>query len=664
MNLKCLSALLLVTSVSAAIDPKNFDTSVKPQDDFYQYANGGWLRANPIPPDRSSWGAFNELQQRNQDVLHGILGNAAAAKSPGFVEKLVGDFYYSGMDVATVNSVGASPLKPELARIDAVKTPADLNVEVARLHRLGVGVCFGLSSEQDPKNSEMMIAGVGLGGLGLPERDYYTRDDEISKKLREQYVIHVAKMLVLLGDAPALADAESKAVMRLETLLAKGSKTDVELRDPITNYHLLPLAEIQKLSPHFDWAGYLSVLGLPAPAAMDIGQPEFIQALDAQIAATPLDDWKAYFRWHLVSSMASSLSDPFVNENFTFYGKALSGTPQLRDRWKRVLSEVDGSAGEALGQLYVAVAFPPEAKARALALVTNLRATLRERIGALTWMDEPTRAAALRKLDMFGVKIGYPNKWIDYSTLVVDRGPFVLNVLRANEFNVQRDLAKIGKPVDRNDWGMTPPTVNAYYNPSMNEIVFPAGILQPPFFDKDADDAVNYGGIGAVIGHEMTHGFDDQGRQYDGKGNLADWWTPESAKRFKQRASGIIRQFSAYVPIDNLHINGELTQGENIADLGGVTIAYAALQSSLQGKPVEKIDGFTPQQRFFLSWATVWRSNERSEEVRLLVNSDPHSPDHFRVIGPLSNLHEFAEAFNVPAGAPMQRADADRVTIW
>jgi putative endopeptidase len=659
-----LAALCAATTCLADFDPKNLDTSVKPQVDFYAYADGGWNKANTIPADHSSWGSFDEIQSGNEAVLHKILDKAEAAKNPGFIEKLVGDFYYSGMDLATVDAVGIAPLKAELDRIASIQSAAEIPAEVATLHRLGVGVCFGFGSEQDPRNSEMMIGGWGQGGLGLPERDYYLRTDDASQMLRDKYVAHIVKMLELAGDSGADAGAEAQAVMKLETALAKGSKSDVDLRDPIANYHLTPLGDIEKLSPHFDWHAYLGGIGLPAPAAIDIGQPEFLQALDAQVTATPLADWKAYFRWHLVSEESPFLSTPFSKENFAFFGTTLTGTPQQRERWKRVLSEVDGNAGEALGQLYVAVAFPPDAKARMLALVGNIRQALRERIGTLEWMDEATRVKAVAKLDMFGVKIGYPDKWIDYSTLVIDRGPYILNVLRANDFNFKRDLAKIGKPVDRTVWGMTPPTVNAYYNPNMNEIVFPAGILQPPFFDQKADDAVNYGAIGAVIGHEMTHGFDDQGRQYDGKGNLSDWWTPESAKRFTARSTGIVKQFGGYVAIDALHVNGELTQGENIADLGGVKLSYAALMKTLAGKPEVKIDGFTPEQRFFLSFASLWRDNQRPDALRLQVNTDPHSPARFRVDGPLSNLDEFAAAFDVPEGAPMRRPAADRVNIW
>jgi predicted metalloendopeptidase len=432
----------------------------------------------------------------------------------------------------------------------------------------------------------------------------------------------------------------------------------------VANYHKLPVAEVQQLMPHFSLPAYFAGLGVAEPAEIDLGQPDFFRGFDGLLAGTPVADWRAYLRWHLLHGAAPFLSDSFVRENFAFYGRTLAGTLALRDRWKRVLATVDGSIGEDLGQLYVAEYFPPRAKARMLQLVGNLRAALRDRLHAVEWMDAPTRAAAIRKLDALGVKVGYPDKWRDYGALRVDRGPYVLNVLRAQEFNVRRDLNKIGKPVDRAEWQMTPPTVNAYYDPNLNEIVFPAGILQPPLFDLKADDAVNYGGIGAVIGHEMTHGFDDQGRQFDPHGNLADWWSPASAARFKALAAGIVRQFGAYVAIDDLHVNGELTQGENIADLGGVKIAYAALQKALAGKPRPKIGGFTPEQRFFLSFATIWRENDRPEELRLLVNTDPHSPVRFRVNGPLSNLPEFAQAFNVPEGAPMRRADADRVVIW
>jgi putative endopeptidase len=660
-----LASLFLTFGLRAGIDPKDFDTSVKPQDDFYEFANGGWLKTNPVPPEYSSWGAFNELDERNKLALRKILDQAAAAKTPDANQKRVGDFYASGMDITAIEAAGTRPLRPELDRIAGLKTATDVQAEIARLHLIGVPVCFGFGSEPDPKNSDVVIAAAGQGGLGLPDRDYYLRDDEKSQKLREQYITHVATILRLGGESIEGAMEQTRAVMRIETALAKGSKTRVELRDPVANYHRMTEAELMGQTLHFDWPVYFAAIGVTSPGDIDIGQPEFFKTLDGLLGTTPLADWQAYLRWHLLHDAASSLGADFVDENFDFYGKTLTGQQKLRERWKRVLGVVNGMVGEALGQLYVGEYFPPESKAQMLKLVHNLEEALRDRINKLEWMDEPTRKLALAKLDAFTVKIGYPDNWRDYSALKIDRGPFVLNVQRASLFLFKRDLAKIGKRVDRTEWSMSPPTVNAYYNPQMNEIVFPAGILQPPFFDPKADDAINYGGIGAVIGHEMTHGFDDQGRQFDAKGNLTDWWTSQSATNFQVRAKGIVKQFDDYVAVDDLHVNGALTTGENIADLGGLKIAYAALQQALAEKPApDKIDGYTPTQRFFLSWATVWRTNQRPEVARLRAQTDPHSPPRLRVLGPLSNLPEFIDAFDVPEGSPMRRAPADRVEIW
>jgi len=659
------ASFVFATSAFAGIDPKDFDPSVKPETDFYHYADGGWIKANPVPAAYSSWGAFHEVQKRNEAALKNILEAAAKAPSPSPIQKLVGDFYASGMDETAIEAAGLTPLTAELARIDALKSLDEVPALVAHFHRLGLTAGFFVSSEQDPGNSSVVIAGAGQGGLGLPDRDYYLREDEPSKALREKYLTHIARILQLAGDKPDVAQVRAAFVLKFETALAKGSKTNVELRDPVANYHKLALADVQKLSPHFDWQHYLAALAPVTINEIDIGQPGFFETFDQVLASTPLDDLKVYFRWHLLNGTASFLNKAFEQEDFDFYSKTMKGAKELHERWKRVLETVDGEVGEALGQLYVAENFPPESKARMLALVNNLRSALRARLQTLEWMDDATRVKALAKLDAFSVKIGYPDKWRDYSKLQVDRGAYVLNVLRATEFGYDFNMAKIGKPVDRTLWGMTPPTVNAYYNPAMNEIVFPAGILQPPFFDPTADDAVNYGSIGAVIGHEMTHGFDDQGRQYDAQGNLSDWWTPECAKRFKERSGGIVKQFGGYVALDDLHINGELTQGENIADLGGIKLSYAALQAALKQHPqAAKIDGFTPTQRFFLSWAKVWRTNQRPEQGRLQINTDPHSPAQFRVNGPLSNLPEFFEAFGIPAGSPMRRSDADRVDIW
>ncbi len=661
-----MAAILLpiAAGVRAEVDLKNFDPAVKPQDDFYQHVNGGWLKANPIPAEQTSWGAFNEIDERNKANLRKIL-ERVAAKSTTPVEKIVGDFYGSGMDEAAIDAAGIKPLQPDLARIAAIKDGPSLQAEIARLHRRVIRVPFVLESEQDPKNSTMIITAIGQGGLGLPERDYYFRDDEKSKKLRADYAAHIAKLFELAGDVPANAKASAQAVVRLETALAEGSKKRVELRDPVANYNRMTVNELQKLTPNFNWRNYFAAIGLDRPGDIDVGQPGYLKAMDEQLTATSIYDWRSYLRWHLLHASAPYLSAAFVEENFAFYGKTLTGQQKMRERWKRVLQRVDGSVGEALGQLYTAEYFPAESKAQVLKLVGNLQVALRERLKTLPWMDEATRGEALKKLDAFTVKIGYPDKWIDYAPAGIARDSFVLNVQRASEFGFRRDLAKIGKPVDRAEWAMTPPTVNAYYNPQLNEVVFPAGILQPPFFDPKADEAVNYGGIGGVIGHEMTHGFDDQGRQFDAVGNLTDWWTKESSDQFTARSARIIKQFSAYVAIDDLKVNGELTQGENIADLGGLKIAYAALQAALKEKPApEKIDGFTPSQRFFLSWGTIWRTNQRPETARLYVQTDPHSPAQYRVIGPLANLEEFAAAFAIPEGSRMRRAKAERVEIW
>jgi predicted metalloendopeptidase len=662
--LLALASVCLLSHAFANIEPKDFDPAVKPQDDFDEFANGGWKKAHPIPPAYSRWGAFDELSERNRLAIRKILERAREAKNPGAVEKMVGDFFASAMDEQAIEQAGIMPLTPELRRLDRIQTATDVQEALARLHRYRINAGFRFVSEQDPKNTKMMIGAHAQGGLGLPDRDYYFREDEKTKTLRTQYAAHIARMFVLAGSPEGEAKEAAAAVLRLETALAKASKTRVELRDPVANYHKMSVADLRKLSPHFNWNAYFTAVGVDQPGDIDVGQPEFITAFDTVLATTPASDWHSYLRWHLLHATAPFLSSPFVNESFDFFERKLNGTPQLLERWKRASITLDGAIGEALGQLYVAENFPPESKARMLALVENLRAALADRLRAIDWMDDATKTKAQEKLAAFGVKIGYPDKWIDYGSLKIDRGPFVLNVLRAREFNGQRDLKKIGQPVDRGEWDMTPPTVNAYYNPTMNEIVFPAGILQPPFFDAQADDAVNYGGIGAVIGHEMTHGFDDEGRQFAADGSLTDWWTPESAKRFNERGHEIVKQFNAYVAVEDVHINGALTEGENIADLGGLKVAYAALQKALAGKSRDKIDGFTPEQRFFLSWATVWRQNIRPEALRMRVLTDPHSPAHFRIIGPLSNLPEFAAAFSIPEGTPMLRAAPERVQIW
>lgn len=659
-----------VSSPPRPIDPGNMDPSVKPSDDFFLYADGGWIKRTEIPPQYSRWGSFNELIERNNDALHEIAQKAENThvdpKLAPEVQK-VGDYYASGMDEKTIEAMRIKPLENEFKSIEAIKDRQDLLKEIAHLHSVGVNVLFNFGSGQDDRDSTHEIAQAVQGGLGLPDRDYYTKTDEASKKLRGQYVDHVAKMLTLLGDPASMAADEAKKILAIETKLAEASRTRVQLRDPQKNYNKMPLRQLQDLTPDWNWNNYFKDIELLAPPDINVHQPEFFKTADNVFQSTPMEDWKAYLRWHLVNEAAAELSNDFVNENFNFNERILRGTQQIKPRWKRVVISEDGAIGEALGKLYVGFYFPAEAKKRALELVDNLKEALADRIKTLQWMDEPTKQAALKKLAAFTVKIGYPDKWLDYSLLRIDRGPFVLNAIRADKFEAARDLNKIGKPVDRTDWGMTPPTVNAYYNPKMNEIVFPAGILQPPFFYANADDAVNYGGIGAVIGHEMTHGFDDQGRQYDEAGNLRDWWTPQSAAEFKKRSQAIINQFNEYEPLPGLHVNGELTQGENIADLGGLKLAYAALQKALDKNPqarAQKIDGFTPEQRFYLSFATIWKSKQRDEDLKLRLNTDPHSPARYRVDGPLSNLPEFQKAFNIPDGSTMVRAADKRVNIW
>jgi len=652
------------------LDPKNMDTSVKPGDDFFRYANGAWIKRTEIPPEYSRWGAFNELIERNNDALHVIAEKASKTPvDPKLAPETqkVGDYYASGMDEKTIEAMRTKPLQDEFNKIEMIKDRQDVLAEIAHLHTIGVNAFFDFGAGQDAKDSTRDIAQAVQGGLGMPDRDYYTKQDADMKEKREKYVAHVAKMLTFLGEPADKASDDAKKILALETKLAEASRTRVQLRDPIKNYNKMGVRQLQDLTPDWNWSDYFKKINLVEPGDINVHQPEFFKSANDLFRSASLDDWKAYLRWQLINATAPDLSKDFVDEDFDFKERVLRGTQQIKPRWKRVITSEDEAIGEALGKLYVAFDFPPEAKARALELVNNLKEALAERIKTLEWMDEPTKQEALKKLAAFTVKIGYPDKWLDYSLLQIDRGPFVLNTVRAEKFEADRDVNKIGKPVDRTDWGMTPPTVNAYYNSNMNEIVFPAGILQPPFFYPDADDAVNYGAIGAVIGHEMTHGFDDQGRQFDARGNLRDWWTPKSAEEFKKRSGAIVQQYNEYEPLPGMHVNGELTQGENIADIGGVKLAYAALQKALDKHPEErnkKIDGFTPEQRFFLSFAAIWRSKIRDEDQKLRIKTDPHSPAQYRVNGPLSDSPEFQKAFNIPDGSPMVRRADKRVNIW
>jgi predicted metalloendopeptidase len=651
----------------AGFNPANIDSSCQPCDDFNQFANGGWLAKNPIPAAYPSWGSFNILNESNRENLRQILAEKAKeADAPkGSVEQKIGDYYAACMDEPAIEATGLRPLSSEFARIDNIQDAAGLRATILYLQSNGAGALFKLGSTQDFKNSTEVIGEIDQGGLGLPDRDYYIRDDEKSQKLREQYVAHIAKMFELLGDNSATAAAEAKTVMELETRLANASLTKVERRDPEKLYHRMKVSEVRALAPEFVWNSYLRDAVLDPNAEINVATPEFFKEVSRMLDSVPMSDWKTYLRWTLIDAAAPRLSAKFVDEDFDFNGRILTGTTENLARWKRCVSRTNGALGEALGQSYVEKYFKPQAKARALEMVHNLEAVLRDDIQGLPWMGAGTKKQALVKLNAIVNKIGYPDKWRDYSTLHVDRGSHALNAFRAEEFEFKRQLAKVGKPVDRAEWGMSPPTVNAYYNPQLNEIVFPAGILQPPFFGAEADDAFNYGGMGAVIGHELIHGFDDQGSQFDAEGNLRNWWTEEDRKKFEELAECVRKQFDAYEVEKGLNQNGKLVLGESLADQGGLNIAYAAYQKALEKQGARKdIGGFTSDQRFFMGYARVWATNMRPEFARLLTNGDPHPLPRFRVIGTVSNMPEFARAFDCKAGDGMVRPSETRCRVW
>ena len=663
----------LVANPPPAIDPAFFDVSVKPGDDFFRYANGGWLNRTTIPGDRSSWGISEEMEESNDNALHRLLEaaatDAASGKAaPGTPLQKVGDLYRSGMDQAAINAARLKPLEPWFARIQQLADRKDLPTLLAAMHAGSWSPLFDVTGAQDEKNSTAQIAVLAQGGLGLPNNEYYTKDDAESRSLRDQYLRHVAIIFLLQGQSPGDAARSAATVLRFETDLAKASRNPVELRDPESNYHRLSLAELAAQAPGFDWAAYFKALGRPDPGPVDVCQPEFFKRVGTLANEGSLDDWRTYLDWVVLDDAASYVSSDFENEDFRFTGTILRGVQEQQPRWKRVLHVTDEGIGEALGQLYVADHFPPEAKARALAMVSDLKDALRERINAVDWMGPQTKAAAVKKLEVLGVKIGYPDKWRDYSGLEIKPQPYIVNALACRAFEFKRRLERIGHPVDPNEWDMTPPTVNAYYDPNRNEVVFPAGILQPPNFDLQADDASNYGNTGATIGHEMTHGFDDQGRQYDGQGNLKNWWSFVDFKRFEERGKKIIKQFGEFEPQPGLHVNGALTEGENIADLGGLKIAYAAFEKAKSRLPAAERDkavgGMTPEQRFFVSYAQSWREMRRPEAERLLVLSDPHSPTVYRVNGPVANLPEFARAFGLTGVCAEVRPAPERVNIW
>ncbi len=655
-----------IRSVVKGFDRSEMNTAVSPRVDFYDYAVGNWIKNNPIPGDYSRWGTFEQLEEENFDILKNILEKAAGNKNakPGSIIQKVGDFYAAGMDTKKINEEGAKPILPEIKKIDGINSEDELASEIARLNNMGVRPIFNFSSAPDAKNSSIMIAQLSQGGLGLPDRDYYLKDDKRSVETRDRYSKLIIKMFELTGADKAAAEKDAAEIMSIEARLAKASMSRVERRNPEKTYNKMSLSALRELSPSFGWQNYFKDAGGNKFEYLNVGQPEFFKEVSLMMKEVPLQSWKSYLKWNLIRSSANYLSDDFVNASFDFYGKYMNGLKEQQPRWKRVLEAADSHIGEALGQLFVKKTFPPQAKVRAEKIVRTLLKAMGERISSVDWMSEATKKEALKKLAAMRVKIGYPDKWIDYSKLKIDRESYLGNIMRANKFAFERSVNKIDKPVDKTEWGMTPQTVNAYNSSPRNEIVFPAGILQPPFFDMHADDAINYGAMGAVIGHEITHGFDDHGRKYDSKGELRDWWTKQDAENFDERAKRIIEQFNSYAPIDTFHINGQLTQGENIADLGGLNVAFTAFEKTKEYKEGKKIDGFTPAQRFFLAWAQVWRNNIRDANLELRLKTDPHSPGKFRVNGPFSNLPEFYKAFGVKPGDPMERPDSVRVKIW
>jgi putative endopeptidase len=649
-------------------DIKNMDTSVRPGDDFFAYVNGNWLKNNPIPADKNSRSVFEELFEKNRHDIREIIQESANIKDAqaGSNTEKIGTFFNSGMDSSTIEKQGISELKIFFDKIESVRNTDDVQSVAAFFQTYAISPFFYLFSGEDSKNSTSVIAQCYQAGLGLPDRDYYFNNDESSKKIREKYLTHLTKMFELLKDEPSTAEKNAKTVMKMETQLAKASFTNVENQDPQKTYNKLTIDELNKLAPEINWNSYFKQVGYPGLSEINLNQPGFIKELGSMLKTVPVDDWKTFLRWQLINSVAPYLSKDFTDQNFDFYKRTLMGQEKMEPRWKLILDVTSNSLGEAIGQLYVKKYFPPAAKEKMTALVMNLRKSLKQRIENLTWMGPQTKLEALAKLDKIGVKVGYPDKWRDYSGLTISSRSYVLNVLNSQAFEFKYSMDKIGKPVDPADWGMTPQTVNAYYNPNRNEIVFPAGILQPPFFNMDADDAVNYGAIGMVIGHEMTHGFDNMGRQFDKDGNLRDWWTKEDSKAFEAHTAMLIDQYNKYEVLDSTFVNGKLTLGENIADLGGCTIAYNAYKLSLEGKEAPApVDGFTNFQRFFLSYAQIWRNNIRDEALRKQVKTNEHSPAKVRINGVVYNMPEFYEAFaDVRPGDKLYRPVEQRPVIW
>jgi putative endopeptidase len=643
------------------LDVNSMDTGADPCVDFFTYSCGGWIKNNPIPPDQTSWSVYSKLEDDNKTLLRAILESSARPEGRrDAVTQKIGDYFAACMDENAINAVAIKPLQPLLDQIQQLRLKRDI-ANVTAVMVPGDSL-FRFRSDQDYKDSTQVIAEADQGGLGLPDRDYYLKTDAKSVELRKAYVAHLQKIFELLGDKSSTSATEAQTVMRIETALAKGSLTRVERRDPRKLYHKMTIEQLVALSPSFQWKTYFTKVGLPSLEALNVETPEFFKTLTIELRDEPLASWKAYLRWHLINANAPFLSSEFVNADFDFYGKTLQGAQELEPRWKRCVGYTDNDLGEALGQAYVERTFSPDAKRRAQKMVMEIEEAMGRDIESLSWMTPATKEHALEKLHTVANKIGYPDKWRDYTALTIVRNDEMGNVLHAREFEFQRQLAKIGKPVDRGEWLMTPPTVNAYYDPQMNDINFPAGVLQPPLFDPNSDAAPNFGDTGATIGHELTHGFDDEGRQFDAHGNLRDWWTPEDAKAFEQRASCISDQYSQYVILDDIKINGKLTLGEDVADLGGLILSYMAWQDDTKGQTLKPIEGFTPEQRFFIAYGQSWCSSTRDETKRLRATIDPHSPDKYRANGVVSNMPEFQEAFHCKAGAPMVREN--RCRVW
>jgi endothelin-converting enzyme/putative endopeptidase len=648
-----------------SFDLASMDRSVDPCSDFYQYACGGWEKANPIPADQSRWNVYGKLSNDNQRFLWGILDELAnEAVGLSAQQQQMADYFSACMNESAVEKLGASPLNPQFAALSAVRGKAALAsfLAQAQLQQASSGLLFGFQSSQDFENSQSVIAFATAGGLGLPDRDYYVKADPKSVSIRAKYRQHVQKMFQLLGDLPMRAKQEADQVIAIETELAKASLTRVELRDPHRLLHKVNLSALRKLTPSFDWNAYLSGLGLKQLDSFNVTEPRFYTAMNGQLKTRSLDQLKTYLRWHLVHANAANLSAGFVDEDFDFYSRTLRGTQKLKARWKRCVGLVDSQLGEALGQEFVARTFTPEMKAKTIEMTRHIEEAMAGELRDLDWMSAPTKALALEKLHTVVNKVGYPDRWRDYSAIVIHRDDFLGNVLRANVFESRRQLAKIGEPLDRGEWEITPPTVDAYYDPQMNDINFPAGVLQPPLYDTRLDDAPNYGNTGSTIGHELTHGFDDEGRQFDAQGNLKDWWRKPDAEAFEQRASCVTDQYARYVVVDDIHINSKLTEGEDIADLGGTVLAYIAWKAATQGQVLKDQDGFSPDQRFFVGLAQWACGSTRPEALRERATTDPHSPGRYRINGVVVNMPEFGKAFSCPAGAPMVSAKPCR--IW